>query len=589
MSLVEMGKTQEARVKGMIEIRDSARKLIDLQLNGASDAEIQAEQANLNRVYDRFTKKYGILSSTGNQRAFSQDSSYPLLCSLEVIDENGKFERKADMFSKRTIKHHEPVTSVDTAAEALAVSIGERACVDLSFMASLMGGDDKIPQIVNDLQGVIFKDPATGPFVVDGNSENWLQGWQAADEYLSGNVRDKLAQARIAAEKNPEFSVNVDALEKVQPKELSAAEIDVRIGATWIAPKYYQQFLFELMKTPRGLQIARDGIRVLYNKTTGEWRVANKSLDKSDLTYITYGTERRSAYAIFEDALNLRDTRAYDTIYRDGKDVRVLNQEETILAQQKQEAFRDWIFKDPERRADLCATYNRLFNSTRPREYDGAHIQFAGMNPEIRLETHQRNAVARMLYGGNTLLAHYVGAGKTFEMTAAAMESKRLGLSHKSLFVVPNHLTEQWGGDILRLYPGAKVLVATKKDFQPKNRRKFCARIATGDYDAIVIGHSQFEKIPLSPERQAATIEKQLDEITAGIAEAKRESAERFTIKQMEKTRKNLEAKLEKLNSKKKDDTITFEELGVDKLFVDEAHYYKNCAKRCATSHCWQQ
>ena len=576
MRRVELGKTPTQRVRGMIAIRDSARKLIDLQLDGASDEAVKAEQVNLNRLYDQFTKKYGLLSGAGNRLAFNQDSSYPLLCSLEVLDDEGNLERKADMFTKRTIQHHQAVTSVDTASEALAVSIGERACVDLGYMAELLGGADKIPQIVEDLKGVIFKDPATGTFDIDGEGVNWYKGWQTADEYLSGNVRQKLEQARIAAEMYPEFAVNAEALEKVQPKELTAAEISVRVGAPWIKPEYYRQFIFELLKTPPAFQ---RHIGVLHSKASDEWRITNKGSDTrpNPLIFSTFGTKRRTAYEIFENMLNQRDTRVFDD---DGNGGRVLNVKETTIAGQKQEAiamaFQDWIFKDPERRADLAATYNRLFNSTRPREYNGEHIRFAGMNPEIRLEPHQRNAVARMLYGGNTLLAHCVGAGKTFEMTAAAMESKRLGLCQKSLFVVPNHLTEQWGGDFLQLYPGAKVLVATKKDFEPKNRRKFCARIATGDFDAVIIGHSQFEKIPLSAERQKAVLEAQIDEIMMAIAEAKEEKQERFTIKQMERTRKNLESKLKKLNDKKKDDTVTFEELGVDRLFVDEAHYYKN-------------
>ena len=580
MRRVELGKTPTQRVHGMIAIRDSARKLIDLQLNGANDEEVKAEQTNLNRLYDQFTEKYGLLSGAGNRLAFNQDSSYPLLCSLEVLDEEGNLERKADMFTKRTIQQHHAVTSVDTAVEALAVSIGERACVDLGYMGSLLGGGDKIPQVVEDLKGVIFKDPSTGPFDIDEeNGINWWKGWQTADEYLSGNVRQKLEQARTAAEIYPEFAVNVEALEKVQPKDLSASEISVRIGAPWIKPEYYRQFIFELLNTP---PIMQERIGVLHSGVSDEWRVTNKSIDTRNnaLIYSTYGTKRRTAYEIFENMLNQRDTRVFDTHWEDGKEVRVLNAKETAIAGQKQDAiamaFQNWIFKDPERRADLTATYNRLFNSTRPREYNGEHIVFAGMNPEIRLEPHQRNAVARMLYGGNALLAHCVGAGKTFEMTAAAMESKRLGLCHKSLFVVPNHLTEQWGGDFLKLYPGAKVLVATKKDFEPKNRRKFCARIATGDYDAVIIGHSQFEKIPLSDARQKAILEAQIDEIMDAIAEAKAAKEEKFTIKQMERTRKNLDAKLKKLNDKKKDDTVTFEELGVDRLFVDEAHYYKN-------------
>ena len=582
MNQVELGKVPTERVKGMIAIRDSARKLIDLQLHGAKDSEIQAEQANLNQLYDQFTKKYGLLSSTGNRLAFRKDSSYPLLCSLEVLNDKGELIRKADMFTKRTIQHHQPVTSVDTAAEALAVSIAERACVDLGYMASLMGGGDKIPQIVEDLKGVIFKDPNTGPFDIEGGGTNWYKGWQTADEYLSGDVRKKLIAARAAAEQYPEFAVNAEKLEQVQPKELTAAEIDIHMGAPWVKPHYYKQFLFELLKTPWRLQ--DDKIDVLCSETSDqiEWNVKGKSADKRDnpLIWSTYGTKRRSAYSLFEDALNLRDARVYDTVYEGGREKRVLNQKETIIAQQKQEAiceaFKDWIFKNPERRADLCATYNRLFNSIRPREYNGDHIQFTGMNPEYKLEPHQRNAVARMLYGGNTLLAHCVGAGKTFEMIAACMEGKRLGLNQKSLFVVPNHLTEQWGGDFLKLYPGAKVLVATREDFTPAKRKQFCAKIATGDYDAVVIGHSQFEKIPLSPERQKQVIQDQIDEIVTAIKEAKAEQAEKWSVKRMEATKLNLEAKLKKLNDKPKDDTVTFEELGVDRLFVDEAHYHKN-------------
>ena len=580
MKPVELGKTPTERVKGMIGIRDCARKLIDLQMGGAGDEEIKAEQARLNALYDRFRTKYGLLNDLGNSLAFRQDSSYPLLCSLEVLDDDGNLKRKADMFTKRTIAHHQAVTSVDTAAEALAVSIGEKACVDLGYMASLMGGGDKIPQIVKDLKGVIFKDPASGTFDIEEGGTNWYQGWQMADEYLSGDVRKKLAAARAAAEQNPEFAVNAEALEQVQPKDLTAAEISVRIGAPWIKPEYYRQFMFELMQTPYHLQHGK--MDVLYSDVTGEWNVKGKGEDSDTNARVwnTYGTKRINAYGIFEDSLNQRNVQVFDTIYEDGREKRVLNGKETAIAQQKQElmaeAFRDWIFKDPERRTDLRKTYNTIFNSTRPREFNGEHISFVGMNPEIALRPHQRNAVARMLYGGNTLLAHCVGAGKTYTMTAAAMEAKRLGLSQKSLFVVPNHLTEQWGGDFLTLYPGAKVLVATKKDFKPRNRKKFCARIATGDYDAVVIGHSQFEKIPISPARQEAVIQEQIDEIVEAIAEAKRNNEERFTIKQMEKTRKNLEAKIQKLYDKKKDDTVTFEELGIDRLFVDEAHYYKN-------------
>ena len=580
MNLVDMGKTQEERIRGMIAIRDCARKLIDLQMENASDDEITAEQANLNRLYDNYTKKYGLLSSRGNKLAFEQDSSYPLLCSLEMLDDEGRLERKADMFTKRTIQNRRVATHVDTAVEALAVSIGEKACVDLEYMAGLMGGPDKIPQIVEDLKGIIFKDPTTGPFDLAEGGTNWSQGWQTADEYLSGDVRRKLYWARLAAEQHPEYAVNVEKLEKVQPVDLKASEISVRVGASWVDPEYYQQFMYELLQTPRRL---RQKIRLMYSNSSGEWRVLNKSADSADnvSVYTTYGTKRVNAYEIFEASLNQRDVRIFDKIYVDGKETRTVNEKQTIIAQQKQEAiceaFKEWIFKDPERREVLCKKYNEMFNNIRPREYDGSHINFAGMTLEITLRPHQRNAVAHILYGKNTLLAHCVGAGKTFEMIAAAMESKRLGLCQKSLFVVPNHLTEQWGGDFLRLYPGAKVLVATKKDFEPARRKKFCARIATGDYDAIIIGHTQFEKIPLSPERQKAVIEDQIDEIIDAIADAKENDGENYTIKQMEKTKKNLEAKLKKLTeSKKKDNVVTFEELGVDRLFVDEAHGFKN-------------
>ncbi len=581
MKLVEPGKTQAARIHGMIGIRDSARKLIDLQMKGAGDEEIQEEQENLNRLYDKFQEKYGVLNSTGNRLAFRQDSSYPLLCSLEVIDEEGNLKRKADMFSKRTIQHRKPATSVDTAVEALGVSIGERACVDLGFMASLMGGSEKIPQIVSDLKGIIFKDPDSGPFDMEAGGDQWQKGWQAADEYLSGNVRLKLEKARLAAEKHPEFAVNAEYLEKVQPKDLTAPEISARIGSPWIDTKYYKQFMFSLFQTPGYLQDKK--MNIIYSDVSGEWSIRGKSEDSRTNTRVwnTYGTKRINAYAILEASLNQRSVQIFDTHYdEEGKEIRVLNEKETAIAQQKQEAikeaFQDWIFKDPDRRADLCATYNRMFNSMRPREYDGKHINFIGMNPEIRLEAHQRNAVARILYGGNSLLAHVVGAGKTFEMVAAAMESKRLGLCRKSLIVVPNHLTEQWGGDFMALYPGANVLVATKKDFEPRNRKKFCARISTGDYDAVIIGHSQFEKIPISPERQKAIIEDQIDEIVDAITEAKINKEEKFTIKQLERTKKSLNAELKKLYDKKKDDTVYFEELGIDRLFVDEAHGFKN-------------
>ena len=570
---VEVPATTEKRIRGMIGLRDVTRNLIELQLHGGTDEEIRAVQEKLGKAYDAYTAEYGLLNSTGNKRAFEQDSSYCLLCSLEVLDEDGNLERKADMFTKRTINQQVTIDHVDTASEALAVSIGERARVDLDYMASLLGTPGETDSIIRDLKGVIYKNPEAG-----GGP---LNGWETADEYLSGNVRKKLAAARAAAENDPVFAENVAALEQAQPKDLSAAEIDVRIGVTWIDPKYYTQFVHELLKPPFYL---KQDIQVRYSPATGEWNVSGKSRDSlnNSLAYVTYGTKRRNAYAIIEDSLNLRDTRIYDTVHNpDGTTSRVFNAKETMLAQQKQEqireAFKDWIWKDPARRADLCQKYNELYNAIRPRSYNGEHIRFSGMNPEISLRPHQRNAVARMLYGGNSLLAHCVGAGKTFEIVAAAMESKRLGLAKKSLVVVPNHLTEQWGADFLRLYPGANVLVATKKDFEPANRKKFCSRIATGDYDAVVIGHSQFEKIPLSPERQKAILQEQIDQVIDGIQEAKAQDGERYTIKQLEKSRKNLEARMAKLNDQsRKDDVITFEELGVDKLFVDEAHGFKN-------------
>lgn len=576
---VEVPATTEKRIRGMIGLRELTRNLIELQLHGGTDENIKAAQEKLNQAYDAYTAEYGLLNSTGNKRAFEQDSSYCLLCSLEVLDEDGNLERKADMFTKRTINQQVTIDHVDTASEALAVSIGERACVDLGYMSSLLGTPGETGSIIRDLKGVIYKNPEAGGGPLDG--------WETADEYLSGNVRKKLAAARAVAEIDPAFAENVAALEQAQPKDLSAAEIDVRIGVTWIDPKYYTQFVHELLKTPFSY---KKDIQVRYSPATGEWNVSGKSRDSlnNSLAYVTYGTKRRNAYAIIEDSLNLRDTRIYDTIHEpDGSTTRVFNAKETMLAQQKQEqireAFKDWVWKDPARRADLCQKYNELYNAIRPRSYNGEHIRFSGMNPEISLRPHQRNAVARMLYGGNSLLAHCVGAGKTFEIVAAAMESKRLGLAKKSLVVVPNHLTEQWGADFLRLYPGANVLVATKKDFEPANRKKFCSRIATGDYDAVVIGHSQFEKIPLSPERQKAILQEQIDQVIDGIQEAKTQDGERYTIKQLEKSRKNLETRMAKLNDQsRKDDVITFEELGVDKLFVDEAHGFKNCAKRCA-------
>ena len=570
---VEVPATTEKRIRGMIGLRGVTRNLIELQLYGGTDEEIRTAQEKLGKAYDAYTAEYGLLNSTGNKRAFEQDSSYCLLCSLEILDEDGNLERKADMFTKRTINQQVTIDHVDTASEALAVSIGERARVDLDYMASLLGTPGETDSIIRDLKGVIYKNPEAG-----GGP---LNGWETADEYLSGNVRKKLAAARAAAENDPIFAENVAALEQAQPKDLSAAEIDVRIGVTWIDPQYYTQFVHELLKPPFYL---KKDIQVRYSPATGEWNVSGKSRDSlnNSLAYVTYGTKRRNAYAIIEDSLNLRDTRIYDTVHNpDGTTSRVFNAKETMLAQQKQEqireAFKDWIWKDPARRADLCQKYNELYNAIRPRSYNGEHIRFSGMNPEISLRPHQRNAVARMLYGGNSLLAHCVGAGKTFEIVAAAMESKRLGLAKKSLVVVPNHLTEQWGADFLRLYPGANVLVATKKDFEPANRKKFCSRIATGDYDAVAIGHSQFEKIPLSPERQKAILQEQIDQVIDGIQEAKAQDGERYTIKQLEKSRKNLETRMKKLNDQsRKDDVITFEELGVDKLFVDEAHGFKN-------------
>ena len=598
MEEVETGRTQTARIRGMIGIRDSARKLIALQMDGAGDDEIRKEQAYLNTLYDQFTKQYGLLNSPGNRLAFGQDISYPLLCSLEVLDEEGNLKEKADMFTKRTIRHCPQADHADTAVEALGISIGERACVDLKFMASLMGGEERIPQIVSDLKGIIFKDPDTGPFaaqeepsregMISGNDavyggeegEMRYRGWQTGDEYLSGNVRSKLEKARAAAERYPEFAVNVEALIKAQPKDLTAAEISVRIGAPWVDPVYYKEFLCELLKTPDYLK--EKFLDVLYAEVSGEWHVEGKHAGSLTDTYVyhTYGTKRVNAYEIFEASLNQRTVQVFDIVETNGKETRILNAKETALARQKQDAiggaFREWIFKEPERRRALCDTYNRLFNSIRPREYDGSHLVLNGMNPEIQLGTHQKNAVARILYGGNTLLAHVVGAGKTYEITAGAMESKRLGLCRKSMIVVPNHLTEQWGSDILTLYPGAKVLVATKKDFQPANRKKFCARIATGDFDAVVVGHSQFEKIPLSQERQRAFLEQQMDGLEAAVSEARKNRAGKFTISQLESARKRMEERMKKLFDQKKDNVVNFEELGIDRLFVDEAHYYKN-------------
>ncbi len=566
MKPVDMKDSMLERIKGMVEIRDCTQELIGVQLQEYPDTVIQEKQAQLNSLYDVFSKKYGRINSQTNKRAFNQDSSYCLLCSLEKTDEEGKFTGKADMFTKRTIKKAEAVTSVDTAAEALAVSLSEKAKVDLGYMAELSGKDTDT--IKEELTGVIFQNPVTDK-------------WETADEYLSGNVRDKLETAKIYAESHPEYTVNVQALTQVQPKELDASEIEVRIGATWVKPEYLEDFMRDTFETPQHL-FDRNVMGIQFSDVTGQWNVKGKNADVGNtLVNMTYGTGRRNAYQILEDSLNLKDSRVYDTITEDGKEKRVLNKKETTLAAQKQdtirEAFKDWIFRDPDRRQDLVAKYNKLFNSTRPREYDGAHLKFPGMTPDIELKPHQKNAVAHVLYGDNTLLAHCVGAGKTFEMTAAAMESKRLGLCQKSLFVVPNHLTEQWAGDFLRLYPGANILAATKKDFEPANRKKFCSRIATGDYDAVIIGHSQFEKIPLSIERQEAMIERQISEIELAIEQAKADNGERYTIKQMEKTRKSLSARLEKLNdTSRKDNVVTFEQLGVDRLFVDESHNYKN-------------
>ena len=570
MKPVDMADSKLERIMGMVGIRDCTRELIDMQLEEYSDNAIEAKQAELNELYDAFEKKFGRINSRTNKSAFSQDSSYSLLASLEKFDADGNFLDKADMFTKRTIKKAEVVTSVDTASEALAVSLNEKAGVDVSFMAELTGKTEK--DITEDLMGVIYRNPET-------------DRWETADEYLSGNVRDKLRIAESKAESDPDFSINVQALHKVMPKDLDASEIEVRIGATWIDPECYEQFMKETFKTPEYLTNSRWSqsiVGVQYSDITGQWNIRGKNADRNNpLVNATYGTERANAYKILEDSLNLKDSRVYDTIIEDGKEKRVLNKRETTLASQKQEAireaFKDWVFADPERRETLVKKYNELFNSTRPREYDGSHLVFPGMSPEITLRPHQKNAVAHELYGDNTLLAHCVGAGKTWEMAAAAMESKRLGLCRKSLFVVPNHLTEQWGADFLQLYPGANILVATKKDFEPANRKKFCSRIATGDYDAVIIGHTQFEKIPLSTERQAATIEAQINEIEEAIALAKAERGERYTIKEMEKTRKQLKVKLEKLNdTSRKDDVVTFEQLGVDRLFVDESHNYKN-------------
>ena len=573
MTPVEVSATAENRIKGMIAIRNSVRTLIELQTEDYPDSEIKAEQERLNRLYDTFSGKYGLINSRANTSAFSQDSSFSLLSALEIIGEDGELERKADMFSKRTIKPHTPVTSVDTASEALAVSLGEKATIDMDYMMELSGKSEN--EIFEDLKGVIF----LNPLYEYGNS--YEPKYLMADEFLSGNVREKLRIAKKSAELYPEdYKVNVEALQKVQPKDLTASEISVRLGATWLPPDDVQEFIFHLLETPR---YAQWNIKVHFSPFTSEWNIEGKSYDKGNVrAYNTYGTSRINAYKIIEETLNLKDVRIFDYIEDDeGKKKAVLNKKETAIAQSKQEMikqeFQDWIWSDPERRERLCKSYNEKFNSVRPREYDGSHIIFNGMNPEIELREHQKNAVAHILYGGNTLLAHAVGAGKTFEMVAAAQESKRLGLCNKSLFVVPNHLTEQWAAEYLQLYPAANILVATKKDFETKNRKKFCGRIATGDYDAVIIGHSQFEKIPMSIERQRAILEQQLEEITGGIAELKRNRGENFSIKQLEKSKKSIKQKLDKLNDQtKKDDVVTFEELGVDRLFVDESHYYKN-------------
>ena len=575
MTQIELSDNAKGRVAGMVELRQIVNELIDQQLNDFPDEDIKASQAKLNAAYDAFTAKYGLINDKKNARLFDDDSSYYLLCSLENLDENKNLKSKADMFTKRTIRPERVVTSVDTPSEALAVSIGEHGKVDLPYMADLLGTPGDYGRITTELSGVIFKDPAA-------DADDPEAGWQTADEYLSGNVRDKLRMAQLAAKSRPEFRVNVDALTKAQPKDLEASEIDVRLGATWLDPSIVQQFMMETFQPPYRIRY-NNSITVRYSPYTSEWRISNKSATGFGdiIATETYGTRRANAYKSLEDTLNLRDSRVYDTIVEDGKEKRVLNQNETTLAQQKQQAIKDafagWVWKDPQRRALLVKKYNELFNSTRPREYDGSHIHFVGMNPEINLREHQRNAVAHVLYGYNTLLAHEVGAGKSFEMAASAMELKRLGLCQKSLFVVPNHLTEQWASEFLRLYPNAKLLVTSKKDFEPANRKKFCARIATGDYDAVIIGHSQFEKIPLSAERQERLIQEQMDEIEEAIEEAKAQVGEHFTVKQLEKLRKSLKQKLEKLQgADRKDDVVTFEQLGVDRLFVDESQAFKN-------------
>ena len=573
MNRMELPAMTAERVKGMVKIRDVTNELIQCQMEEGSDEQITKLQEKLNEEYDTFTAKYGLISSNANKRAFSQDSSYCLLTSLEFLDDKGELKRKADIFTKRTIRRAETVTSVDTASEALAVSIGERAGVDLSYMAQLSGKTEA--ELTEELAGVIFKNPIS-------------EKWEPSDEYLSGNVREKLQIAKQFAEDHPEYQVNVQYLEQVQPKDLDASEIEARLGATWISEDYITRFMAETFHTPR--YYVGSKVKVQYAEVTGQWNVMGKNVDSygNALVTSTYGTQRANAYRLLEDALNLRDTKIYDTVQDADGEHRELNRKETMLAQQKQELikeeFKEWIFKDLHRREDLCKIYNERFNSIRPREYDGSHIQFVGMNPEITLMPHQKNAVAHVLYGNNTLLAHCVGAGKTFQMIAAGMESKRLGLSQKNLYVVPNHLTEQWGSDFLRLYPGANILVATKKDFEPANRKRFCSRIATGDYDAVIIGHTQFEKIPLSRERQIAMLEDQIADITFSIEEAAHQAGQNYTIKQLEKTKKSLQARMKKLNDQtRKDDVVTFEQLGVDRLFVDESHSFKNRAKRCRT------
>ena len=586
MRLIAPDDANAGRIRGMAELRDCVRELLDAQLNDASDQQIEALQAKLNSDYDRFVKHYGTINSRANERAFSEDSGYYLLASLENVDENRNVTGKADVFTKRTIRRAQTVQAVDTASEALAVSVAEKACVDMAYMADLTGRSQA--ELEKELQGVIFRDvrcAEEASEIPKAFVDLQTMPFVTAEEYLSGDVRRKLRMAKALAEAmpelQPELAGNIEALQEAQPKDLTAAEIDARLGVTWIDKEYIQQFLVELLSPPIWL---RSSIQVQYSAFTAEWNISGKSaVSQNDVAaYSTYGTQRANAYRILEDSLNLRDVRVYDTVIdAEGKEKRVLNSKETTLAQQKQqalrEAFQSWIWKDPVRRQTLTEKYNREFNALRPREYQGDHITFGGMNPEITLQAHQKNAIAHILYGGNTLLAHEVGSGKTFEMAAAAMESKRLGLCRKSLFVVPNHLVSQWASEFLRLYPGANLLVARKKDFEPQNRKRYCARIATGDYDAVIMGHSQFERIPVSLERQQALLQNEIDEIETGIAELKYKRGENFTIKAMERSRKQLEVKLQKLLSQeRKDDVVTFEQLGVDRLFVDEAHAYKN-------------